>query len=159
MLKHILVCLLFITVLGCGTHPYPDFTTWHTDAPDSKNRHFKKVSFSKVLKNPQDYVRGNTNTLLAFEAVVQQVTNSLVLLETNNELVSFTIRTDRVPVYSISKGNKETDIRVNQKYIFRVRMVGIWLGQPGDETQVNIYADFIPTPDYMEVLYPPVLIE
>ncbi|MDE0636175.1 MAG: hypothetical protein OXI43_10055 [Candidatus Poribacteria bacterium] len=164
MLKHILVCLLFITVLGCGTHPYPDFTTWHTDAPDSKNRHFQKVSFSKVLKTPQNYVRGNTGALLEFEAVVKRVTDRSVILETNNELIAFVISEYRpIDIYGggpLQKG-EVANVHPHHKYSFRCWINGMRLNliPGGGKTRMIIYAYFILTSDYMQMLYPPILVE
>lgn len=144
MLKHFAVCLVFISVLGCGTNPY------------TEDRKFKKVSFSKMIKNLDTYAR--PNALLTFEAVIESVSaeGEVVWLETDSKRVQFTIVTAD---QSIGKKNKIAELHVNQKYIFRCRMrdIGTFI-LPTDQRGMSIAVEFI-TDANGQVLYPPILID
>ena len=152
MFKHFTLCLILVSLLGCAVNHHEDFSTWQTDGP------FRSVSFWKMLKNPEDY----TYKLLTFEAVTKQVSNDSVMLETNRERIAFTIKSGGAPVRSRDKDGKQAYMRLNQKYKFRCRIIGIQHRiPPGDRPVVtqHIYADFILTPDNKKVLYQPILVE
>lgn len=83
-----------------------------------------------------------------------------IVLETDTPFVEFKIRTHGAAVHSINREKIVTTMRVNQKYAFRVNLIGSWqVDVPDNPTQVIIYADFILAPDKTKLLYPPFLME
>ncbi|MDE0634782.1 MAG: hypothetical protein OXI43_02865 [Candidatus Poribacteria bacterium] len=151
MYKQFAVCLIFISVFGCGVKGHDKFTPI---------KGALVVPFWKVIRDHETY--RTMPYQLVFEAVTTQVSNDSVMLKTNREHISFTIKSGGVPMRSMEDG-KAVPLRLNQKYKFRCRISGLQYSVPvpNDRSmpKVHIFADLILTPDKKKVLYSPILIE